>query len=191
MIMPKLFTEDEIKYLVRRLTDEFLGGVGPAEPDVPIGAHYQPTTVEGLIASKALREMAVGDSREVMNKLRLRPFISAASKLKMKIAFRRLDKGEYRMWKISEPPVWQAGLKKAREAQRKKRVSTKELAKASGSPIVPETYPKAKKGGFKDSPKMDVDNPKMGVDELTKAAEEFQKSRLQKISKIRDAPTEK
>lgn len=174
-IMAHLFHEDEIKYLVRRLTDEFLGGVGPAEPDIPIGAHYQPTKLEGLIAARALREMKVGDSREVMNKLRLRPFISASEKLKMKIAFRRLDRGEYRFWKLSDPPAVNAGLKKALAAQREKRRKLKKAAKAVEPVIVPKQPLPPKKGTTSKV-------ARVGVDGILDDIAEFQKNRPKKKS---------
>ena len=110
--LKQFFTEDEVNYLLRKLSEKLFAGIGPIESGVPQGGHYKASSIEFLTARVRLTEMDIGDSCTIDNKLRLRPFVRCASKNGFKIAFKRLPLGEYRLWKLADPPKSRAPKKK-------------------------------------------------------------------------------
>lgn len=103
--LKRYFTAGEIEFLLDELVTMSKAGIGPVESGVPIAGHHSPDRVEFLTARKILDEMKIGDSRTIANKLRLRPVLKAASAAGIQVVTKRIDKGEYRLWKISDPMV--------------------------------------------------------------------------------------
>lgn len=100
MKLNQIFSEAEIDFLLSALLRKTQAGVGPIESGVPMAGYYKPNSVEFFTARSRLSEMRVGDSFTVDNKLRLRPFVRAAERNGFRIAFKRLPRGEYRIWKL-------------------------------------------------------------------------------------------
>ncbi len=100
--LKRYFTAAEIEYLLDELVAMSKAGIGPVESGVPIAGHHTPDRVEFYTARRILDEMNVGDSRTIENKVRLRPILKAASARGIQVVTKRIDKGEYRLWKISE-----------------------------------------------------------------------------------------
>jgi hypothetical protein len=100
--LKRYFTQAEIDFLLDEILLMSKAGIGPVESGVPIEGYHSPDRIEFYTARKILDELKVGDSRTVENKVRLRPIVKAASSAGIQLVIKRIDKGEYRIWKISE-----------------------------------------------------------------------------------------